>query len=118
MVADRNDLNRELIEYENLEKQLELILIQKHQLQLQSNESKHALEELKKATGEIYRTVGSVMMHTTKDVAEKDLKEKTELIEIKLNAIAKQEEKLRGIVMDSQKKLQEKMKQYAAKPGQ
>ncbi len=109
------NLNRELIEYENLEKQLELLLIQKHQLQLQSNEVKHALEELKKANGEIYRSVGSIMMHTTKESADSDLKERSELIEVKLNAIAKQEEKLRGIVMDSQKKLQEKMKLYAGK---
>ena len=106
------DLNRELIEYENMEKQLEVLLIQKHQLQIQSNEIKHALEELKKSQGVVYRSIGSILIHTTRDAAESDLKERDELIEVKLNAISKQEEKLRTTVMDTQKKLQERMKGY------
>lgn len=113
---DNEDLNKSLIEYENLEKQLEVLLIQKHQLQLQMNEVRHATEELRKATGEVYRSVGAVMLHTTKEAAEADLREKQEIIDVKLNAINKQEERLRGTVLDSQKKLQEKMKEYG-KPG-
>lgn len=109
---DEEELNKSLIEYENMEKQLEVLLIQKHQLQIQSNEIRHAVEELKKATGEVYRSVGSIMFHTTKDDAEKDLKERNELLEVKLNSISKQEEKLRSTVLDSQKRLQERMKEY------
>jgi prefoldin beta subunit len=109
---DNEDLNRSLVEYENMEKQLEVLLIQKHQLQLQSNETRHALEELKKATGDVYRSVGAVMLHTTKEAAEADLKERQEITDVKLNAITKQEEKLRSTVMESQKKLQERMKEY------
>ena len=112
MKKEAGDLNKELMEYENLEKQLEVLLIQKHQLQIQLNEIKHALEQLKKAHGELYRSVGSIIMHTTKEEAEKDLKERQELIDVKVNAIAKQEEKLRSTVMDTQKKLQERMKEY------
>ena len=112
MNKDSEDLNKELMEYENLEKQLEVLLIQKHQLQIQVNETKHALGELKKAKGEVYRNVGSIILHTTKEEAEKDLKEKQDLIEMKLDAISKQEEKLRSTVMETQKKLQERMKQY------
>jgi prefoldin beta subunit len=114
---ESEDLNRSLVEYENMEKQLEVILIQKHQLQLQSNETRHAMEELKKATGEVYRSVGSVMLHTTKEAAEADLKERQEILDVKLNAITKQEEKLRSTVMDTQKKLQEKMKEYGKGGG-
>jgi chaperonin cofactor prefoldin len=40
----KEDINRELIEYENMEKQLEVLLIQKHQLQIQVNEINHALD--------------------------------------------------------------------------
>jgi len=116
MKKETEDLGRELVEYENMEKQLEVLLIQKHQLQIQSNEIKHALEELKKAKSEIYRSIGSILIHTTKDAAESDLKEKTELVDVKLNAISKQEEKLRVTVVETQKKLQEKMKGYE-KPG-
>ena len=106
----KDDLNKELVEYENMEKQLEVILIQKHQLQIQLNEIRHARDELGKSSGDVYRSVGSVLLHTTKENAEKDLKERSELLEVKLNAISKQEEKLRSTVMDTQKKLQERMK--------
>jgi len=91
---------------------LEVLLIQKHQLQIQLNEIRHALDELKKAKGEVYRSVGAVLLHTSKDAAEADLKERNELVDVKLNAISKQEEKLRATVMDAQKKLQEKMRGY------
>jgi len=104
------DLSKNLAEYENMEKQLEIVLIQKHQLQIQLNEIKHALDELKKAKGEVYRSVGSIILSTTKEEAENDLKERKELVEVKLNAMAKQEEKLRTTVVESQKKLQERLK--------
>jgi prefoldin beta subunit len=110
MVKD-NDLNKEILEYENLEKQLEVILIQKHQLQLQQNEIKHATEGLKKAKGEVYHSVGSLMMQSSKEEAEADLKERGELIEVKLNALNKQEEKLRESVTDAQRGLTEKLKE-------
>jgi prefoldin beta subunit len=102
----------ELLEYENLEKQLEVVLIQKHQLQMQLNEVKHAVEELKKAKGAIYRNVGSLMMLSDKVEAEKELKDREELIGVKLSAMGKQEEKLRESVNGAQKSLQEKMKEY------
>ncbi len=102
----------ELLEYENLEKQLEVVLIQKHQLQMQLNEVKHAVEELKKSKGAIYRNVGSLMMLSDKVEAEKELKDREELIGVKLSAMGKQEEKLRESVNGAQKSLQEKMKEY------
>jgi prefoldin beta subunit len=112
MKKDSEDLGKELVEYENMEKQLEVLLIQKHQLQIQLNEIKHALDELKKSKGEVYHSVGSILIHTTKNEAEADLKERNELVDVKLNAIGKQEEKLRSAVMETQKRLQEKMKEY------
>ncbi|MBU0527031.1 MAG: prefoldin subunit beta [Candidatus Micrarchaeota archaeon] len=105
-----SDLGKDLVEYENLEKQLEVLLIQKHQLQIQLNEINHALGQLKKAKGEVYKSVGSIILHTTKEDADNDLSERQELIQVKVNAIAKQEEKLRATVMESQKSLQERMK--------
>jgi prefoldin beta subunit len=116
MKKESEDIGRELVEYENMEKQLEVLLIQKHQLQIQSNEIKHAREELKKSKGDVFRSIGSILMHTTKDAAETDLKEREELVDVKLNAIGKQEEKLRTIVVETQKRLQEKMKGYE-RPG-
>lgn len=112
---DTEDLSRDLMEYENMEKQLEVLLIQKHQLQVQLNEIKHALDELLKSKGDVYRSVGSIVLATTKEDAQADLKERKELIELKINTMDKQEEKLRSTVMDTQRKLQERLKGHGRK---
>ena len=114
---EAEDLSKVLAEYESLEKQLEVILIQKNQLRIQINESKNALDELKHAHEDVYRSVGSLMIKTTKEEAEKELKDKKELMEVKLKALEKEEEKLRDVVGGLQKKLQEQMKEYAKERG-
>ncbi|NYZ76859.1 prefoldin subunit [Candidatus Micrarchaeota archaeon] len=109
---EATDLTKALGEYENLEKQLEMLLLQRNQLKLQLGETKNAQEELRHATGEIYKSAGSLVLKTTKENAEKELKERKELIEIKLNAIQKEEEKMRIVLKELQESLQEQMKKY------
>ncbi len=106
------ELEKALVEYENLEKQLQVLVLQKHQLQLQLNEINLARDELKKATGDIYRSIGAIMVKSSVEEAQKDLAERKDLIDIKLNSASKQEEKLRASLIEFQKKLQEKMKGY------
>jgi len=110
------ELERSLIDYQNLERQLQSIVLQKSQLQFQLNEISIASDELKKSIGDVYKSIGSVMVKSTKEEAEKDLKERRELAEIRMNALTKQEEKLRAHLETLQKKLEEKMK--AMKGGQ
>ena len=119
MVQQRIDpeLERSIVEYENLERQLQVIVIQKNQLQLQLNEINLAGEEIKKATGDIYKSIGSVMVRSNRDDADKDLKERKDLIEIRVNTLLKQEEKLRSNLAQIQKKLQEKMKGFESQGG-
>lgn len=104
------DLEKSIVEYENLERQLQMLVIQKNQLQLQLNEIGLATEELKKTVGEVYKSIGSVMVKSTKEDAEKDLKERKDLVQIRLNTMDKQEEKLRNSLLSMQKSLQDKMK--------
>lgn len=104
------DLQKKLMEYENVEKQLQVLVLQKHQLQLQANEIKLATEEVKKTEGDVYKSVGSIMVKSNKDDAGKDLKERAEVISMRLSTLAKQEEKLRAHLAAIQKKLQEQVK--------
>ena len=60
------ELERSLVEYQNAERQLQSIVLQKHQLQLQLNEISLAEEELKKSKGDVFKSIGSVMVKTTK----------------------------------------------------
>jgi prefoldin beta subunit len=109
------DISKALTEYESLEKQLEVMLIQKNQLTLQIAETKNALEELKHAKGDVYRSIGSLLIKTTKEDADKKLSEKLELMEVKQKAVTKEEEKLRKVLGDLQEKLKEQMKEYEKK---
>ncbi len=112
MVQQKPDpeLEKTLVEYENLERQLQVLVLQKHQLQLQVNEINLAQEELKKTRGDVYKAIGAVMVKSSADDAEKDLSERKQLADMRLNTITKQEEKLRSSLVVSQKKLQDKMK--------
>ena len=104
------ELEKSLMEYQNLERQLQTIVLQKHQLQLQLNEVNMAQEELKRAKGEIYKSIGSVMMKSSRDEAEKDLKEKKDLTSIRISTLTKQDEKLRSHMQVLQSKLEERLK--------
>lgn len=112
------ELEKTLVEYENLERQLQVLVLQKHQLQLQINEINLAQEELKKTRGDVYKAIGAVMVKSSPDDAEKDLSERKQLADMRLSTITKQEEKLRGSLSVSQKKLQEKMKFMGPMGGQ
>ncbi len=104
------ELEKMLAEYENAEKQLQMILIQKQQMQLQTSEITLAVEELVKAKGEIYKSIGAVMVKSNKEDADKDLKERKERLDLKMTSMSRQEEKLRQNLSELQKKLQMKLK--------
>ncbi|MFA5077118.1 MAG: prefoldin subunit beta [Candidatus Micrarchaeia archaeon] len=106
------ELEKDLVEYQNAEKQLQMVMLQKHQLQLQLNEISLALEELAKAKSDIYKATGSIMMKTTREDAEKDLKDRKNLFEIRVKTLAQQEEKAKSQLLRLQKKIEDLSKGY------
>lgn len=100
------ELEKDILEYQNAEKQLQYILLQRYQLQLQLNEIALAIDELKKAKGDVYKSIGGIMIKTTVQDAEKDLKEKKELFEIRTKTLAQQEEKLKAELLKLQEKIE------------
>lgn len=111
------ELQKTLMEYENTEKQLQVIVLQKHQMQLQLNEINLAGEEIKKAVGDVFKSVGAIMVKSTRSEAEADLKERKEVLNMRLSSLAKQEEKLREHLTIIQKSLQNAMKPAAGAGG-
>lgn len=106
MNIENPEFEKDIAEYRNAERQLQAVLLQKHQLQLQLNEITLALEELGKATGDVYKATGSIMVKTTIEDAEKDLKEKKELFDIRVKALSMQEEKMKPVLLKLQKKIE------------
>ena len=101
-----------LREYQEKEKQYQMVVLQKQQLELQLKEVELAMEILMKSEGDVYRGVGGLFLKTTKEEAERDLKNKKELFELRLKSLNGQEEALRNQLTRMQRQLQELTQTY------
>jgi prefoldin beta subunit len=81
---------------ESYQQQLQVVIQQKQKVQLELTEAKKALEEIEKVPDDtvIYKTVGSLIVKTEKSKAVEELREKVETLEVRLNALERQEKKL------------------------
>ena len=77
-----------------IQQNLENFSMQRQQFQIQQTEIEAALGEIEHTTT-AYKIVGNIMVLTDKDQLKKDLDEKKETLNIRINTIEKQEEKLR-----------------------
>jgi prefoldin beta subunit len=82
-------------ELQLLEQNLQNLLMQKQAFQLELNEVENAMSEVIKSGGEIYKITGQVMLKTDKSETEKELKEKNDLLSLRLKSIEKQEASVR-----------------------
>lgn len=79
-------------ELQVLEQNLQQVLIQKQAFQLEMNETESALSEIAKTKEDIYKIVGSIMIKADKSETEKELKEKKDILSLRLKSLEKQEE--------------------------
>ncbi len=84
------DIERILRDYQNVQQQLRTAMLQTEQLNARKIELSTAADEVKKATGKVYFTIGGITVETTKDKAAADISEKTETVDIRLHSLEKQ----------------------------
>ena len=94
-LRDSNALQKQLSEFQDVQRQLQIIAAQRQQMIIQLEEVKMADEELAKSDKGIYRSVGPLLLETTKADAQADLKEKKELFDMRLSVLEKQEAKFK-----------------------
>ncbi len=92
-----------------LQQNLQSLLAQKQQLQGQLIELESAVSELK-TTEKAYRIIGKVMLTTSKESLAKDLQEKKEVTELRIQSVEKQEEKLNQAIETVQKEMIKELK--------
>ena len=90
------EVEKMLKDYQQVQEQLRLFAIQLEQLKAQKAEFERANEEVGKATGRVYMSVGGVIVETTKQKALDDLKDRSELSETRIQSITKQYDQLRS----------------------
>ena len=100
---------------ESYQQQLQLVIQQKQKVQVDLNDAKKALEEVEKVEENIpiYKTVGTLIVKTSKDKAVEELKEKIETLEVRLNALTRQEQKLNEKIKELTQKIQSMLRPTA-----
>ena len=101
-------VQQRLLRLQQLQQTLQGVLTQKQQLELELNEVEQALSELEKLTNAavIYKSIGSLLVKSKKNKVATELSERKELLNMRINVLGKQEERLRTQVKDLQEKLQ------------
>lgn len=90
-----------------MEQNFQNLALQKQTFQLELNEVITALEEVSKTKEDVFRVLGQVMIKSDKESLKKELKEKKEILEIRMKSIEKQElsmredvERIRGEIVE------------------
>ena len=101
-------IQQRLLRLQQLQQTLQGVMAQKQQLEMQLTEVEQASSELEKLTetAVIYKSIGALLVKSKKDKVTAELTERKELLKMRVDVLAKQEERLRTQVKDLQEKLQ------------
>jgi prefoldin beta subunit len=104
-------IQERLLRLQQLQQTLQTILAQKQQVELELTEIEQALSELQKIADDttIYKAIGSLLVKAEKPKVTADLDERKELLNVRVQVLGKQEERLRGQLKDLQTKLQKEL---------
>ena len=93
-----------------LEQGYQNIVFQKQSFQVEVNETNTALSEVEKSKSDVFRVLGQVMVKADKNSLKKELKEKADLLNLRMKTVERQElqmreeiERLRSEIMDKVK---------------
>ncbi len=109
------ETRRDILDYQNIQQQLQLMLLQKQQAQLQLAELDRAKQEVEKSTSStFFRSVGAILVPKTKAELASDLAADAESIKLRSDFMAKQEERLKSKLSSLQEKLSALESKYAS----
>ena len=112
------NVQERLLRLQQLQQTLQTILAQKQQVEMEKAEVEQTLAELTKTADDavIYKAVGSLLVKAEKTKVTEDLNERKSLLETRSTVIARQEERVRSQVKESQTKLQEDLSPVSGQP--
>lgn len=96
----------ELMDYQALQQQLQVVGMQKQQLAIALAENEAAVKAVESSKGGIYKAAGSVLVEKTKEEALVELKEEKEKLDLRQKVFDKQEKQARDKFAVLSKKLQ------------
>lgn len=95
-----------LAEAQLYQQQMQTIISQKDMFNMQLYEIKNAIESVENSKeSNVYKITGPILIKTPKADIKKDLKEKEELIDLRIKTLNKSEEKIKSMLEDIKEKL-------------
>ena len=107
-------IKNQLAQLQQIQQQAQAIAVQKNQVEISLKETDIALEELDKidADAVVYRAIGDLLIKTERDKTKEALKEKKDTLDLRLQTLARQEERAQKRFQQ----LQEQLKQAIGTP--
>ena len=116
-MPDKQGLEELLMQLQMQNQHLQTIMLQRQKMTVQGREIDSALESIEKSTNDIFKSVGPILVKTTKDAIKKELNEEKEEIELRMAALDRQEKKVKEKVKEMQEKFQAMMPQEGIGQG-
>jgi len=103
------NVQERLLRLQQLQQTLQSILAQKQQVEMEKTEVEQTIAELQKTADDavIYKAAGSLLIKAEKPKVTEELVERKELLDTRSTVLARQEERMRSQIKESQTKLQE-----------
>ena len=107
-------IKNQLAQLQQIQQQAQAIAVQKNQVEINLKETELALEELGKldADAVVYRAIGDLLIKTERDKTTEALKEKKDTLDLRMQTLARQEERAQKRFQQ----LQEQLKQAIGTP--
>ncbi len=97
-------------ELQSYEQTLSSLLMQKQAFQMELNETENALSEIATSKDDVYKLVGNIMIKSNKADIQKELKQKNDLLALRLKSIEKQETDLSKKAEELREEVMKKIK--------
>ena len=112
-------IQNQLAQLQQLQQQAQAVVTQKAQIEGLLRETEAALKELEKSSDEavIYKSVGEVLFRAEKQKLTEELKEKKDMMDLRLKTMAKQEERIQSRFTQLQEQLKQSLGQVPLKGG-
>ena len=85
------EVEHDINEFQTVQNQLQMIMVQKQQVKMQLGEIDDALEELKGKSGKVFKSIGAVLVESTAEDVTKELSERRETMKVRVGVLGKQE---------------------------
>ena len=105
-------VQQRLMRLQQLQQSLQGVMAQKQQLEMQLNEVEQAKTELEKLSENavVYKSIGALLVKSEKNTVETELSERKELLKMRVDVLAKQDERIKTQVKELQEQLQQDLR--------